>query len=133
MSSGIPLRVVKFCTVGAIGVAVQLGVLAALGASRLDYLLTTVIAVECAILHNFWWHWHFTFANQTRRKMRDCLGSLLRFHLSNGLISLAGNLLLMRVLVGSLRLPLLLANVGTIGTCFIANFLASDRWVFRSP
>ena len=58
--------------------------------------------------------------------------SLLRFHVSNGLISLLGNLLLMRLLAGGLGLPLLSANLASIAICFVANFLASDRWVFRS-
>jgi hypothetical protein len=42
-----------------------------------------------------------------------------------------GNLILMRLLVGSLKIPLLIANLGSIAICFAANFQASDRWVFR--
>lgn len=125
------LRLLKFTAVGAIGVIVQLSVLAALDSIRVDYLLATALAVECAVIHNFLWHRRFTWADRSRSGVHDFVLSLFRFHLSNGLISLAGNLLLMRMLVGGLRLPLLPANLGTIAACFVANFVTSDRWVFR--
>lgn len=131
MSRARRLRLLKFSMIGAIGIAVQLSVLA-LVSSRIPYLPATVLAVECAIIHNFLWHRRFTWADRARSGLPYFLGSLLRFHLSNGLISLAGNVLLMRLLVGSLAVALLPANVITIAACFIANFLASDRWVFCS-
>jgi len=121
------LRVLKFSLVGAIGVGVQLAVLAALVAMSMNYLLATALAVESAVLHNFLWHRRFTWAD---RDGRGTLNSLLRFHLSNGLISLLGNLLLMKWLVGSSHLPVMEANGLTISSCWAANYLASDRWVF---
>jgi putative flippase GtrA len=132
VSAAVHVRLAKFCLAGGIGVGVQLGALALFCAMKLDYLRATGLAVECAILHNFLWHWHFTFLGQARAGMRGFLLALVRFHLSNGAISLFGNMLLMRLLVGSLRLPLLCANLASIAACFVANFLASDRWVFRS-
>jgi len=45
-------------------------------------------------------------------------------------ISLVGNLLLMRLFVGWLDFPVLAANVLTIAVCALANFAVSDRWVF---
>lgn len=131
MSRAVIIRLLKFSIVGAIGIAVQLGVLSAFRLTRLHYLVATAAAVECAILHNFLWHRRFTWADRARSGASDFFISLCRFHLSNGLISLVGNLLLMRVLVGGLRMPLLRANVETISACFVANFLAGDRWVFR--
>jgi putative flippase GtrA len=132
VSAAVHLRLAKFCLAGGIGVGVQLVALALFCAMKQDYLHATAMAVECAILHNFLWHWHFTFLGQVRAGIRGFLLALVRFHLSNGVISLLGNLLLMRLLVGSLRLPLLCANLTSIAVCFVANFLASDRWVFRS-
>lgn len=124
------MRLLKFALVGAIGLAVQLGGLAALTALRINYLLATGLAVECALIHNFLWHRRFTWRDRAKSDMRNFFKTLLRFQLSNGLISIVGNLLLMRLLVGRLRLPLLPANIATIAACFVANFLASDRWVF---
>ena len=46
----------KFNTVGAIGIGVQLAALAALKSGlELNYLLATGLAVEAAVLHNFVW------------------------------------------------------------------------------
>lgn len=130
MTSAAFSRFLKFSLVGGIGVGVQLGMLAALTAMHVSYLPATGGAVECALLHNFLWHWRFTWSDRAGPGVRHALASFLRFHVSNGLISLVGNLLLMRLLVGNLRLPVLLANLATIAACFVANFQASDRWVF---
>ncbi len=56
---------------------------------------------------------------------------LLRFHAGNGLISLAGNLVFMRILVGTLHLEYLAANVLTIAACSLLNFAAGEWFVFR--
>ena len=55
---------------------------------------------------------------------------LLRFHVSNGMVSLVGNLLLMRVLVQEAHLPVLAANGIAIVCCSIINFYLSDQWAF---
>lgn len=119
----------KFNLVGALGVGVQLLLLAMLNrAWRLPYLAATAVAVELTVLHNFFWHVRYTW-----RERKAALGfpvRLLRFHLSNGLVSLVGNVVLMAVLAGRLRLPMLLANILSIVTCSITNFFLADRWVF---
>ena len=73
------VRWLKFNTVGAIGVVVQLGVLALLVRLGVHYLVATALAVEAAVLQNYYWHARWTW------KGRD--GRLWRFHLANGLIS----------------------------------------------
>ncbi len=128
-AAAIRLRLWKFSLVGAIGMGVQLAVLSALAAMKINYLLATVLAVESAILHNFVWHQRFTWADRAN-SAAEALRRLLRFHVSNGLISLVGNVLLMRWLVGGLGLPILMANVLTISICALVNFVVSDRWVF---
>jgi len=55
---------------------------------------------------------------------------LLRFHLTNGLVSYLGNLVLMRLLVESVHMPVLAANSIAILCCSILNFLLADRWAF---
>jgi putative flippase GtrA len=99
MSAAAWPRLVKFSLVGALGVAVQFGVLALLTAIQINYLLATALAVECAVLNNFLWHRRFTWSDRISSGHGNALQSLFRFHLSNGLISLTGNLLLMRILV----------------------------------
>jgi putative flippase GtrA len=122
----------RFNTVGVIGIGVQLLVLTVLKTGfKMNYLAATMIAVECAVLHNFAWHEHWTWSETTRLNRGGILGRLLRFHLANGLISIGGNLLLMWLFVSRLHLHYFLANLMAIATCSIVNFLASDRLVFR--
>lgn len=126
------VRLMKFLLIGGIGIGVQLGVLAVLTEIRVNYLLATFLAVEAAVLHNFTWHQVFTWSD--RRGEEDAgsqvLKRLWRFQISNGAISLFGNLLVMRVLVGFGKIPVMVANLVSITVCCLANFIASDRWVF---
>lgn len=122
----------KFNAVGIAGIGVQLLALTALKSGlKLNYLAATLFAVETAVLHNFVWHERWTWAERTRDNAGGIAGRLIRFHLANGLISIAGNLVLMWFLVSRLSLHYFLANLIAIATCSIVNFLASDRLVFR--
>ncbi len=125
-------RAAKFALVGAIGVVVQLAALEALTAVGCQYLWATGIAVEAAVLHNFMWHQRFTWIDRVVTRLPETGVRLLRFHLSNGAISIVGSLLLMRWLVGELGMSMIVANLVTIAACSTGNFLASDRWVFLS-
>ena len=119
----------KFNLVGVAGMAVQLALLAAF--NRLTpghYLIATVAAIEITLLHNFAWHVRYTWRDRPDRSALAV--RLLRFHLSNGLVSLIGNVSLMRVLVGHAHLPVLAANVIAIVSCSIVNFALSDLWAF---
>lgn len=121
------LRLIKFSLVGAIGICVQLGVLILLIRANMNYLLATALAVEAAVLHNFLWHQKFTWAD---RKGNGILPRLLRFHASNGFISVLGNLLAVHLLVAGLAFSVTTANMLAIVSCCAANFIASDNWVF---
>ena len=126
-------RLLKFHMVGVIGIGVQLCFLFLFRtALHLNYLLATALAVECAVLHNFLWHEHFTWSDRNSIGNSGPLQRLLRFNLSTGLISIVGNLALMRLLVGSLHLQYMLANILTIGACSLLNFWASDQVVFQA-
>jgi dolichol-phosphate mannosyltransferase len=123
------IRWLKFNAVGAIGIVVQLLVLAVLKtAFHVHYLIATALAVEITVLHNYMWHERFTWVD---RKSKRRFARALKFNVSNGLLSMAGSVALMRVLAGSLHMNYLLANAIAIAACSIANFLLSDRFVFR--
>jgi putative flippase GtrA len=121
----------KFNLVGAVGMAVQLGALALI--NRLapgHYMLATAAAIEITLLHNFVWHLHYTWRD---RRCRSALRSqLIRFHLSNGLVSMIGNLALMPVLIEGVRIPVVAANAIAILCCSIVNFFLGDQWAFDS-
>ena len=95
------IRWLKFNAVGGMGVAVQLAALALLKSGlHLDYLPATAAAVELALLHNFVWHERWTWKDRGAGDRGGRAGRLVRFHLANGLVSIAVNLVLMRILVG---------------------------------
>jgi putative flippase GtrA len=137
----------KFNLVGAVGMAVQLGALALI--NRLapgHYMLATAAAIEIALLHNFVGHLHFTWRDRfptlnTRSgfrmgqpdERRALAGHLIGFQLSNGLVSMAGNLALMPVLVEGARISVVAANALAILCCSIVNFFLGDQWAFAQP
>lgn len=126
---GSVLRWIKFNAVGAGGIVVQLAVLTLLKVGlELNYLLATTLAVEAAIVHNYFWHERFTWLD---RPTGNAGVRFLKFNLTTGMFSIAGNVVLMRCFVTGLHLNFLLANVLTIATCSLLNFLVSDRFVFE--
>ncbi len=121
----------KFNLVGAIGICVQFAALFLLKTIvHFDYLLATGIAVQAAVVHNFVWHEQFTWADRLQSSWRLSLRRFLRFNMTTGLVSIVGNLALMKVMVGLGGMNYLLANALAIALCSAANFLVSDTWVF---
>jgi putative flippase GtrA len=125
------IRFGRFNVAGAIGIGVQLGVLWLLvHVWPINYLVATFLAVSAAVLHNFVWHWRWTWADR-RISAADAPAALLRFAAANGLVSMVGNLVLMAGLVSVMHVPAVVANVIAIAACGLINFRLSDRVVFR--
>ena len=125
-------RWLRFNMVGALGMGVQLGARALLN-RRLagHYLIASTAALEITLLHNFAGHVIYTWRDRRDRSL--IVGRLARFHLTNGLVSLIGNLALMRLLVQGAHMPVLMANGIAILCCSVLNFLLADRWAFVAP
>ncbi|MGH9513786.1 MAG: GtrA family protein [Terriglobales bacterium] len=123
-------RTAKFAFVGAMGILIQLGTLYLLNSFAWNYVVSTGAAVEAALLHNFVWHEKFTWSDRRLANVNGWPLRMLRFHLSNGAISMVGNILLMWAFVGGLAIPVVFANLLSIAICCLANFIAGDRWVF---
>jgi dolichol-phosphate mannosyltransferase len=125
-------RWIKFHFVGAVGFLVQMGCFSLLyGVLKLDKLWATGLAVETAVLHNFVWHERFTWRHLPRGGNRDVLARLIRFHLGNGLISVVGNVILVKLFADVFRITPYVGNVIAIAICALANFAASEWFVFR--
>jgi putative flippase GtrA len=135
------LRWCKFNAVGAMGIVTQFAVLFVLkGALHLNYLAATALAVEAAVLHNFVWHERFTWADRVsversgakliRASRSSVAQRLFRFHAANGAVSIFGDLALMKLMVDFGRMNYLAANGVAIALCSLANFIASEHWVF---
>lgn len=123
------LRWLKFNVVGFFGTVFQLAALAILNRTWPgNYLLTSSIALELTLLHNFVWHLQYTWRD--RRSASPWQTQCARFHATVGTVSLLGNLGLMRVLVRDLKLPVLAANLVAILVCSLVNFYIGNRWAF---
>lgn len=126
------MRWLRFNLVGAIGVVLQLALLMMLThGAGINYLIATVVAVECAIVHNFLWHQRFTWADRRTRQAQQQIICFIKFNVSNGGVSLLGNIALMQLLVGQAHMPALAANGIAILCCSLVNFAIGDRFVFR--
>ena len=125
-------RWLVFNVVGMGGFAVQLGALVLL-TSQAGWPLpfATLAAVELAVLHNFVWHQRWTWRDRPSRGPAESLRRLARFHAANGLVSLAGNVLITTALVhaGASTIP---ANIVATLACSLVNYVAGDLVVFRA-
>ncbi|MBI3261706.1 MAG: GtrA family protein [Acidobacteria bacterium] len=120
-----------FNLVGAAGLLVQLGCLWLLtDGLGVPYAVALLAAVELTILHNFVWHVRWTWADRPS-SVPELLRRLARFNLTNGAISIVGNLVLMIALVELARLHYLVANLVSVSACSLANFVVGDAVVFR--
>lgn len=123
-------RWLKFNAVGGGGIILQLVVLALMtGLLKIHYALATALAVETAIIHNYLWHERYTWADRKQTRLR---WRFLKFNLTTGTFSIAGNIGMMSLLVAKLHLHYLVSNGISIAACSIANYLVSDRFVFEA-
>ena len=124
----------KFNAVGALGLLVQLGSLGLfIHGLGLHYLLATALAVEAAVLHNFAWHIRWTWADRQAAPSVPAATTFLRFNLTTGVVSIAGNVLFMWILAGRANVEPVVANGLAIALCSVVNFVLSDRWTFAPP
>jgi putative flippase GtrA len=117
----------RFGAVGALGVLVNNAVLvAAHGLAGLPLLIASVLAVEIAILHNFFWHERWTFGGS-----RFSLLRLGKFNLTSlgGLIIATA---VLYVLVTYFDIHYLLANIAGIGAATAWNFATSLIWTWSA-
>ena len=127
------LHWIKFNAVGVLGFALQSGALFMLThrAHPVNYLAATAIAVELAVLNNFVWHQRWTWRDRPSTRVQETLARLVRFHITNGLVSISGNLVFMSIFVGRLHLPVTPANLISVAACSIINFVLADRIAFQ--
>jgi putative flippase GtrA len=120
-----------FNGIGAVGIGVQLGSLLLLTQIGVPYPIATPGAVGLAVVHNFLAHRTWTWHDRPGATGPGT-APFVRFALGNGLVSLAGNTLLMPLLVSGASLPLVLANLIAIATCGLLNYWVGDRLVFAA-
>ena len=124
------LRIFKFILVGASGVVINEGLLYVLTYyAGLFYLISSVIAVQVAILNNFFWNHIWTFKD--RRIVNEAaIVKLGKFEL----VSIAGkamNILVLYIGVTFFDMQYLMANLIGIAAGFVVNFLVNNVWTWR--
>ena len=126
------IHFIRFNVVGVLGFALQTGALFVLTHSALHvgYLAATAAAVELAVLNNFVWHQRWTWSDRPSSSTGETLRRLAKFNITNGAVSIIGNLIFMSILVGRLGLPITGANVCSVAACSICNFFLADRIAF---
>jgi putative flippase GtrA len=127
------VRWLKFNAVGAVGICVQLFAVYVFGSvCALDSLWATALAVESAVLHNFFWHENFTWRDRPPISHRGVLLRLFGFNATTGAVSIAGNLLFVSLFMNQLHASLVTANLCAVAACSLINFIVNDRIVFRA-
>ena len=121
-------QLAKFCTVGATGYVVNLGVYATLvEVVGVHYLLAAVCSFLVAVTNNYTWNRLWTFRHQrghvAYQGMRFLVVSVL---------ALAANLVVLRVLV-ELGAGKILAQAIAIVLVTPLNFVGNKLWSFRRP
>lgn len=125
-------RFVRYCLVGATGVAVNMGVLWALKSSHtLGTLRGGAVAVWLAMVNNFLWNEVWTFRDRSRLhpRLRERLARLVNFHLVCG-AGAAIHLGLLWVLAVKLEWHYLLANVIAIVLVTLWNYGFNTTWTW---
>jgi dolichol-phosphate mannosyltransferase len=120
------LQLAKFCTVGAIGYAVNLTVYALLlNGAGLHYLVAAVGSFLVAVTNNYTWNRIWTFRGQ-----RGHVAYQGARFLVVSVIALAANLLFLRTLV-ALGFGKIVAQAIAVILVMPWNFAANKLWSFR--
>lgn len=153
-------RFLRFSAAGLAGFVIQVAALTVLVACGVNYLVAAALAVELAILVNFVWHEHWTWKDcipsgaysaygaygpptaRSRRSSLDfwrakadakaVMGRLLRYNAFTALTSIVGSVAITGLLVESLAFPAVIANIISVVTLGLVNFVGADKLVFRS-
>lgn len=122
----------KFNAVGAVGMAVQFAAAAGLREAGIPPVPAVALAVEAAVLNNFIWHERWTWRDRPSPTVAHRFRRLAGFHLSNGMVSILGGMVLMRVLHEWCGLHFQLVNLISIVVCSFVNFFLAHYLVFKA-
>ena len=119
------VQLAKFCTVGAAGYVVNLGVYTWLVSEGLHYNVAAAFSFLVAVTNNYTWNRVWTFRHQRGHFAYQGLRFLVV-----STIALAGNLVFRATLVG-IGVPKIPAQAIAIALVTPWNFVANKLWSFR--
>jgi putative flippase GtrA len=117
-------QLLKFCTVGASGYVVNLGVFAGLVAAGVHYLPAAICSFVLSVTNNYWWNRHWTFRSQRGHLVYQGMRFLLV-----SVVALCVNLAALSTFV-ALGLPKVPAQAIAIALVTPWNFVANKLWSF---
>lgn len=115
----------KFCAVGAIGYAINLGVYAAVLHAGVHYLVAATCSFLVAVTSNYFWNRVWTF----RDRRAGVAAQGMRFFVVS-LVSLGANLLVLHMLI-TVGAGKLVAQAIAIVLVTPLNFIGNKLWSFR--
>ena len=126
-------RLLRFSVAGLIGFVVQVAALWLLVSfTAIHYAVATALAVELAILANFIWHERWTWQDRPSANLRERYSRLARYNAMTALTSIAGSLVITAVLVESLSMSPVVANIISVVALGALNFAGAETLVFRA-
>ncbi|CAA9509579.1 MAG: GtrA-like protein [uncultured Solirubrobacterales bacterium] len=122
------LQLVKFCAVGGSGYVVNLVVFTlALSVLGLHHLLAATVAFAIAVVNNFWWNRHWTFAARGERARFQAP----RFFAVSTAAFVAQAAMLQLLVVGVLT-PEVVAQAVSVAAATPLNFVGNKMWSFAT-
>jgi dolichol-phosphate mannosyltransferase len=122
------LQLLRFGMVGASGYVVNLVVFAVcVHALSIDYRVSSVIAFVVAVLNNFWWNRHWTFA----AKQDHPVGQAVRFF-TVSVIAFGFSLCVLVFLVDGLGFEKVLAQSIAVICAMPLSFIGQKLWSFKA-
>ncbi len=115
----------KFCAVGVLGYAINLGVYAAVLHAGVHYLVAATCSFLVAVTSNYFWNRMWTF----RDRRAGVAAQGMRFFVVS-LVSLGANLLVLHVLI-TVGAGKLVAQAIAIVLVTPLNFIGNKLWSFR--
>ncbi len=126
-------RFIKFGIVGVSGIFVNQMLLFLLSEYiKLDYRLSSIVAIECAIINNFIFNSIWTWKDRYVATFRTYLSRLFKFNISSGLTSFIFNWTVLVVLTEFIQMNYLYANLIGIALASIVNFIINNFWTFSA-
>lgn len=125
------VRLLKFGTVGGSGVIVNSGILYVLTELfSIDYRISSLAAIELAIINNFLWNYYWTFSERKATRKRGFLSMMLKFNLSSGFTAFVINWGTLFLLTEHFHVYYQISNLIGIGLGTMVNFCLSHFWAF---
>jgi putative flippase GtrA len=122
-------RPARYLAVATLGAAVQAFVVVGATRAGCTPVAATILGIEAAILHNFAWHDRWTWGDRPRRGSRTA--RLARYNLAMAGTSLLLGAVVTWLVIAGLGWSVLPANAVAVAVAAIANYLTSDRVIFR--